>query len=212
VVTSPETTGFIEVFADIWCPFTHVGLQAARDRLRQKDRSEMRLWVRSWPLEWVNGQPMDPSRVSEHALQLRRQVSPQLFSGLDTEHFPCSTIPVLALVAKAYKSGRQIGESISFEVRDWLFESGQNVADPVVLGRLAASFGLASPEPDDYAIVVADWNIGLSRGVLGSPHFFCGEANLFCPSLDITESPSSEGKTIRLNLDRLEAFLGECLA
>jgi hypothetical protein len=205
-------TGLMEVFADIWCPFTHVGLRAVRDQLRHKNKSEVRLWVRSWPLEWVNGQAMNPSRVSQHAHQLRRQVSPQLFSGLDTAHFPRSTIPVLALVARAYKSGWQVGESISFEVRDWLFETGQDVADPDVRGRLAASFGLASPEPDDYATVVADWKAGVARGVLGSPHFFCGAANLFCPSLDITESPRTEGKTIRLNLDRLAAFLGECLA
>jgi 2-hydroxychromene-2-carboxylate isomerase len=172
----------------------------------------VRLWVRSWPLEWVNGQAMNPAKVSEHAQHLRRQVSPELFSALDTARFPRSTIPVLALVARAYKTGLEIGQSISFEVRDWLFETGQDVADPDVLGRLATSFGLASPEPDDYATVVADWNAGLTRGALGSPHFFCGQANLFCPSLDITDSPSSEGKTIRLNLDRLEAFLGECLA
>jgi 2-hydroxychromene-2-carboxylate isomerase len=154
---------------------------------------------------------MDPAKVSEHAQQLRRQVSPQLFSGLDTAHFPHSTIPVLALVAKAYKRGWQIGQAISFRVRDWLFEAGHNVAEPDVLGRLAASFGLTGPEPDDYAAVAADWNVGLTRGVLGSPHFFCGKTNLFCPSLDITQSPGSEGKTIRLNLDRLELFLGECL-
>jgi predicted DsbA family dithiol-disulfide isomerase len=209
-VTSQESTGFIEVFADIWCPFTHVGLRAVRDQLRTKDPSAMRLWVRSWPLEWVNGQAMNPAKVSEHVQQLRRQVSRQLFSGIDAAHFPRSTIPVLALVAKAYTSGWQIGQSISFEVRDWLFETGQDVADPEVLGRLAASFGLAGPEPDDYATVVADWKDGIARGVLGSPHFFCGAANLFCPSLDIAESPGSEGKTIRLNLDRLEAFLGEC--
>ncbi len=45
------------------------------------------------------------------------------------------------------------------------------------------------PDESDRAAVLADWHEGQRRGVLGSPHFFCGDTDVFCPSLDITKDP-----------------------
>jgi hypothetical protein len=46
------------------------------------------------------------------------------------------------------------------------------------------------PGEDDRADVVADWHGGRRRGVLGSPHFFRGDNDVFCPAVDITRTPS----------------------
>ncbi len=201
----------IEVFADIWCPFTHIGLKAVADQLRTSGRQDVRIWVRAWPLEWVNGRAMDPMAALNHAQELREQVSPELFSRFDTSRFPRSTIPLLAAAAQAYRLGLDIGELFSFEVRDSLFEQGEDVSDPDVLRRIAKDFGLADPDPDDYATVVAEWKEGRDRGVLGSPHFFCAGSSLFCPSLNISKTATGEGKVIQRNVNRLGAFLHECL-
>jgi predicted DsbA family dithiol-disulfide isomerase len=208
----PRPAPVIEVFADTWCPFTYAGLKAVAEQRQVRGREDVPIWVRSWPLEWVNGRAMDPNATLDHAKELREQVSPQLFSGLDTSKFPRTTVPVLALVAKAYKLGPEVGERLSFEVRDALFERGRDVADPDTLTEIATSFGLSAPEPDDYATVVADWKEGRARGVLGSPHFFCGSSSVFCPSLDISTKSTGAGKAIRRNLGRLGAFLDECFS
>src|SRR5579872_6118416 len=115
----------IEVFADIWCPFTHVGLHAFRDQLVERHRGDARVSVRSWPLEWVNGRPMDPASSLEHVLELREQVAPYLFVGFDGSRFPRTTIPALALAAEGYRAGWRVGECLSFELREALFDRGQ---------------------------------------------------------------------------------------
>jgi DSBA-like thioredoxin domain len=201
----------IEVFADIWCPFTHVGLKTVADELRTSVRPDVRIWVRAWPLEWVNGRAMDPMAALKHTQELREQISPELFSRFDASSFPRSTIPALATAVRAYRHGLEVGESLSLEVRNSLFERGEDVGDPDVLRRVRAGFGLADPDPDDYATVAAEWKEGCDRGVLGSPHFFCGGSSVFCPSLDISRAGAGEGKVIQRNVDRLGAFLRECL-
>lgn len=208
-VTGPKV---IEIFADIWCPFTHVGLHALREELEARRRGDVRIWVRSWPLEWVNGKGMDPAVTLRHISELRDQVAPYLFQEFDGSRFPKSVIPVLALVAKAYKTGYRVGESLSFEMREFLFEQGQDVSEPLVLTQVGRYFDLGPPGPDDYATVVAEWKEGIDRGVMGSPHFFCGDADIFCPSLDIATQADDVRKSIRSNVDRLGSFIDRCLA
>jgi 2-hydroxychromene-2-carboxylate isomerase len=210
-MTAAAPTPAIEVFADIWCPFTHFGLKMVSAHLKSKGRPDVPIWVRSWPLEWVNGRAMDPNAALEHARELREQVSPQLFERFDPARFPHSTIPLLATVARGYRIALEVGQALSFEIRDSLFERGQDVADPDVLAALAIPFGVGAPDPDDYATVVADWKEGGGRGVLGSPHFFCGTSNVFCPSLQISKNVGETGKIIQRNLGRLSGFLDGCL-
>ena len=67
------------------------------------------------------------------------------------------------------------------------------------------------PDDTDRAAVLDDWHEGQRRGVLGSPHFFCGKTDVFCPSLDITKDPA-EGLSVARDISGLTAFLDRCLA
>jgi len=201
----------IEVFADIWCPFTHVGLRAIDEQRRQTDRTDMAIRVRAWPLELVNGAPLDPWVTKEHAEDLRAQVAPDLFRHLDVGRFPRSTLDALALANRAYRSGLEVGERVSFALRDRLFEQGCDVSDLATLEHLAVEYGIDIPDESDHADVVAEWHAGVRRGVLGSPHFFCGGSDVFCPSLDITKDPD-RGVSIVRDTSRLNEFLKRCLA
>ena len=204
-------SSIIEVFADIWCPFTHVGLRAVHAQRGRAGRTDVALVVRAWPLEWVNGHPMDAAGARQHADELRDQVAPAMFAGLDPEHFPTSTVEALALVARAYRTDVHLGEKMSFELRDALFERGENISDPAVLARCAATLGVSPAGSVDRAAVQIDWDEGRARGVLGSPHFFCGSRDMFCPSLRIT-SDAGDGLSIGRDTERLAEFVARCLA
>jgi predicted DsbA family dithiol-disulfide isomerase len=201
----------IEVFADIWCPFAHVGLRAIERQLAQADRTDAAIWVRAWPLELVNGAPLDPAVTREHAHDLREQVAPNLFQHLDVDRFPSSTLDALALANRAYRADFQAGERVSFALRDALFEEGRDISNPVTLECLAHDLDVVMPDESDNAGVLADWYEGRRRGVLGSPHFFCADADVFCPSLDI-KNRGVEGVSIVNDISRLTEFLAGCLA
>ena len=200
----------IEVFADIWCPFTHVGLRTIAEQRAERGRPDVGIIVRAWPLELVNGAPMDPYKARDHAEELREQVAPTMFTKLDPEHFPTSTLDALALVHRAYQAGIAVGERASFGLRDALFEHGRDISDLAELRAIADELGIDMPHADDHAAVLADWEEGQQRGVLGSPHFFCGADHLFCPSLAITRDPEA-GLIIDTDTARLSSFLDACL-
>ena len=124
--TTPGPT--IEVFADIWCPFAHVGLRAIEEQCVRTGRADVAIWVRGWPLELVNGAPLDPTVTWEHAENLREQVAPKLFRHLDVDRFPSSTLDALALANRAYRTDLQVGERVSFALRDALFEEGRDIS------------------------------------------------------------------------------------
>lgn len=173
----------IEVFGDIWCPFTHLSLRklvAARD----EGRFSGVLRVRSWPLELVNGQPLNPSFVAEEVDELRRQIDSSAFAGFDADRFPETMLAALRLNAIAYDHGVEVGETVALELRHRLFELGEDVSDGDVLDDVAAAHGLdvgATPasSPED------DWAEGKRRGVEGSPHFFTPGGDFFSPSFDV---------------------------
>jgi len=98
------TVTIIEVYADIWCPFAHVGLRAVVARRHTLGRDDVGVRVRAWPLELINHAPLDPLATADHVEELRSQV-------------------------------------------------------------------------------LEDLEAGRSRGVQGSPHFFCGQLQSFCPAL-----------------------------
>ena len=200
----------IEVFADIWCPFAHVGLRMIEEQCAHAGRTDVAIWVRAWPLELVNGAPLDAAITREHADVLREQVAPGLFQHFDIERFPSSTIDALALANRAYRADLRDGERISFALRNALFEQGQDISDRVTLEHIAYDQGVVMPDESDRADVIADWHEGKRRSVLGSPHFFCGDLDAFCPSLDITKDPV-HGMSIVWSATRLTEFLDRCL-
>ena len=198
----------IEAYADIWCPFAHVGLRLV-DEQRRRHRPDIGLIVHAWPLELSNGVAMDPASARRHADELREEVAPTMFANLDMDHFPTSTLEALALVARAYRDGADAGVRASFALRDALFEHGQDISDPGVLAGLATDLGVDMPDDTDRQAVLDDWHTGQHRGVFGSPHFFAGEANAYCPSLAIDKDASG---TLSIATDRaeLDAFLQRC--
>jgi len=179
---TPERT--IEVFADIGCPFTHVGLRHFVDRRRELGRDDVRLWIRSWPLEIINGQPLDPAFIDEEIGDLRNQLDEDVFAGFSAATFPATSLPAMSVAAVAYEHGPWRGEQVSLELRDLVFEHGVDVADEQVLHSLAARHGLRI-DLDDHRAVLDDHADGVRRGVIGSPHFFTGDGDFFCPSLDV---------------------------
>jgi predicted DsbA family dithiol-disulfide isomerase len=199
----------IEVYADIWCPFTHVGLRAVLRRRGELGCDGVAVRVRSWPLELVNGMPLDPDRTAAHVAELRKQVAPEMFAGFDRQHFPRTTLPALALAIAAYRRDDRTGEAVSLALREALFEEGLDISRREVLAGIARSCGMREGETADPGDVAGQWHEGQARGVKGSPHFFCAPLESFCPSLVITRD--GEGG---IHLDRsiaaLDAFLLEC--
>jgi predicted DsbA family dithiol-disulfide isomerase len=204
-----QPVSVIEVYADIWCPFAHVGLRSVLRRRNQMGRDDVVLRVRAWPLELVNGAPLDPKTTGEHVDDLRTQVATDLFSHFDPSHFPLTTLPALALVAAAYRRDDASGEAVSLALRDALFEEGRDISHSDVLAAVASEHGVGDPGIEDDRAVRDEWHEGESRGVKGSPHFFCGGAEAFCPTLDI--SKDAEGHVhVRRDMEALDAFLAEC--
>jgi predicted DsbA family dithiol-disulfide isomerase len=173
----------VEVYADVVCPFAYAGLSRLLARRHELGRDDVRFRIRAWPLELVNGEPVDGHHIGEEVLEIKRQVAPDLFTKFEESHFPDTSLPALALTAAAYDVSDAVGESVAMEVRQLLFERGENVADTGVLTDLARRNGL--PDFDDIGVVREEWVTGRSRGVVGSPHFFVDGQSLFCPVLDI---------------------------
>ena len=175
----------VEVFADIACPFTHVGLRRFQAYRQEHGTTEPVLRVRSWPLELVNGEALDGPSLVPKIAALRADVAPDLFAGFDEHHFPATTLPAMAAEAAAYRQGLEVGERFSLAVRDALFEDGLDVSDADVLRRLREDHRVPAPTDADRSAVRDDFAEGKRRDVSGSPHFFTAEGDFFCPSLDI---------------------------
>jgi predicted DsbA family dithiol-disulfide isomerase len=175
----------IEVYADISCPFTHFGLRRLV-AAREERGAHAAIRVHAWPLEWVNGQPLDPAFVASEVAALREQVAPDLFERFDPESFPRTVIPAFGLAAAGYTRDDTTGEGVSIALRKALFEEGLDIADNDVIAKIAATFDIEPLDPDAAATAVRDdWERGKLRGVQGSPHFFAGDRDWFCPSLRI---------------------------
>jgi len=173
----------LEVFADVLCPFTHVGLRRLVERRRELGARGF-LRVRAWPLELVNGEPLAADLVGEEVEELRAQVAPELFAGFDRASFPTTSLPAMTLAARAYGRSPELGERVSMALRDALFEEGRDIGSAEVLADLAGAHDLEA-QPVDRSLIVADWEEGRRRGVQGSPHFFVDGEGFFCPTLDI---------------------------
>ena len=179
----------VEVFADILCPFTHVGLHTLIDRRNERGLSEPRLRIRAWPLELVNGQPLDPRHIGAEITALRASVRPDLFTGFSVETFPSTSMAGFALSTAADRTGDPVvAEEVGMALRDAVFEGGLDIGRPDVVASIAARFNLEPLDVDStVAAVGADWDEGRTRGVVGSPHFFTGEdGSWFCPGLAIS--------------------------
>ena len=130
--------------------------------------------MRAWSLELANDAPLDATMIGEEIDALRAQVAPDLFTGFDRNRFPDSSLTGLMLAASAYDHSVAVGERVSLGLRDSLFEDGLDITDAEVLGQIAAAAGIEVPTEHAHTVVLADWDEGRRRSVVGSPHFFVG--------------------------------------
>ncbi len=194
----------VEVFADITCPFTHVGLkQVCRHVAEMSEPCDV--VVRAWPLEWVNGAPLDVDAVMVKAAALTEQLGVDDFSGLRADRWPTSTIAALNLAAAAYERDPATGLAVSLELRSALFEHGVDIGDPDALALIAGAHHLPAPSPTAGTAVQGDYDHGRERGVKGSPHFFVGADDFFCPALDLGHDVDGH-LTARFDADMLAQF------
>lgn len=196
----------VEVYADIVCPFAYVGLTQLIERRHQLGRDDVRFRIRAWPLELVNGEPVDAHSIGEEIDEIKPQVAPTLFAGFDPERFPATTMPPLALTAAAYEIDDATGETVAMQLRQSLFEEGRDVSDPAMLAIVAERNGV--PGLGDVAVVRDEWIAGRSRGVVGSPHFFVDGESVFCPVLDIRRVDGA--LVVKIDERAYEAFVERC--
>ncbi|MBM3658864.1 MAG: disulfide bond formation protein DsbA [Actinobacteria bacterium] len=200
----------LEVYADIGCPFAYVGLRRLVARRDELGRPDVQLRVHAWPLELVNGEPLDPPSIAEEVEVLRDTVAPDLFTGFDESAFPASSLPAFDLVQSAYDIDVATGERVSLAVRIALFEDGRDVADPAVLAELAAAHGVTNAGEGVRAAVLGDWERGRAAGVRGSPEFFVAGEAYFCPVLEIERV---DGELhVRVDETSMPRFLAACFA
>ncbi len=192
----------VTVFADMVCPFTHVGLRRLTERRTQLGSTRPML-VNAWPLEWVNGEPLAAAKVAEEIEALRASVASDLFAGFDPATFPSTSIPALALASLAYTQDLATGEAVSLAIRDALFEQGLDVSDPAVLSKIATAHDLVARDADPDA-VRAEYEEGKRRAVVGSPYFIVDGDGYFCPSLHIEHTDA--GYSVRFDADEFEAL------
>ena len=127
------------------------------------------------------------------------------FAGFDPAVWPETSLPALALTSAAYELDEAAGERVALAVRDALFEHGLDIADPAVLADIADAHQVPLPTAGDHAAVVAEWDAGRARSVIGSPHFIVDTEAFFCPGLDIRHD--DDGFHIARDVEAFGAFL-----
>jgi hypothetical protein len=185
-----------------------VGLRRLVEQRARIGRGDVAIRVRSWPLEVVNHAPLDPQFIAAEIDELKHGVAPDLFTGFRAELFPATSLPALSLVAAGYESGLGVGEAISLELRDLLFERGVDISRIDALGPVAQRHRVVF-DPTDTSAVLADHAEGVRRGVIGSPHFFTPEGSFFCPALDIRRDDRGH-LSITADPEGFERFLATC--
>jgi predicted DsbA family dithiol-disulfide isomerase len=196
----------VEVYADIVCPFAYIGLTRLIERRRDLGRDDVHLRIRSWPLELVNGEPLDGAFIGEEIDEVKPQVATDLFNGFDAAVFPVSSLPALALTMAAYAIDDATGESVAMELRRLLFEHGVDVADPQVLATLAHEHGLT--DLGNVTDVLREYADGRARHVVGSPHFFIDDTSMFCPTLDIDRVDGA--LRVQVDVEAFDAVVNAC--
>jgi len=207
MMASVEPVRLIEVFADVVCPFTHVGLRRLVAYREQMRRDDVAIRVRAWPLELVNEERVPRDLLVEEIAELRHTVAPDLFTAFNPERFPMSSLPALALAAAAYRMDLQRGERVSLALREALFEEDRDLTDPAELLRIGRMSTLDDARAGE-AEVQADYAEGRARGVIGSPHFFVDGEAFFCPTLSIERVDGH--LNVSFDAEGFDEFMNRC--
>ena len=171
---------------------------------------DVEIVIRAWPLEWVNGAPLEAAAVEAKIAALRLQLGTDDFNNFCGDVWPTTTIPALNLAAAAFDIDVSTGLAVSLALREALFEEGLDVGDLAVLSSVAEQFGLEPPSIEVDARVQADYAEGQRRGVRGSPDFWLGDEAFFCPAL--TLGHDDEGLTAEFDTEGFGDFLDQVRA
>jgi 2-hydroxychromene-2-carboxylate isomerase len=114
----------------------------------------------------------------------------------------------MTLASLAYEENLRVGELVSRELRDLLFEQGVDVGRTDVLVGLADERGI-TVDLDDPSPVLRDHADGVARGVVGSPHFFTAQGGFFCPALDVSRDDSGHLRLIA-DAEGFDRFIADC--
>ena len=103
----------IEVFADVACPFTHVGLRRLVEQRRPSVAHDVHAAGPGLAPRDRERQAARPAFIYEEVVDIRDQVAPDLFAGFREDALPASSMPALALTAAAYRLDMATGERVS---------------------------------------------------------------------------------------------------
>ena len=138
---------------------------------------------------------------------LRDQLDVDCFKGFDVDLFPTTTIPALNLCADGYGRDAKTGLEVSLAVRNAVFEEGLDVGRLEVLAKIAAKYELPAPSIEPSQAVLDEYADGKAHGVRGSPDFYMGDAEFFCPALDLDHD--EDGRLLAgFNIEGFETFIG----
>lgn len=200
----PVDTDRIEIFADMLCPFAHVGVHKVIEARLDRGGASPKLWIRAWPLEIIDDAPTDVTVIADEVAALRSTVAPELFTGFDAATFPSTGLGAFAVAAAAYRQDAITGEAVSIDLRSRLWEHGEDIADADVLAAVIDRYDIEVTDADR-ASVESDHAEGVERGVVGSPYFFAGGRGFFCPAF--TVSRDDAGFHVAADPERFDAFL-----
>jgi 2-hydroxychromene-2-carboxylate isomerase len=144
----------------------------------------------------------------EEVNDLQHTVATDLFKAFNPDVFPMTSLPALALAARAYRIDMRRGEQVSLALREALFEEGRDLTDTAELLRIS-QFGLDDIRAGE-GEVQADYAEGRGRGVIGSPHFFVGGEDFFCPTLAIKRVDGH--LSISFDAEGFNKFIDHCFA
>jgi hypothetical protein len=119
----------IEVFADMICPFPHVGLRRLREVRWTADR-RVAVRIRAWPLEWINGAALAPDVVARGDRKSARDRRAGAVRRFRSRHVPVG-IHSEGTGSRPPRMGLDdpTGEAVSLALRDALFEEGIDISD-----------------------------------------------------------------------------------
>ena len=124
-------------------------------------------------------------KLAYEALETRRFVARHGLSAFrQNPHFPVNTLAIMRGLIAAQRMG--VGPAYRAAVLAAMWEAGEKMDDPEVIGRVLTAAGLnaaalmaATADPEVKAELVANTEAAVERGVFGIPTFFVGAEMFF---------------------------------
>jgi 2-hydroxychromene-2-carboxylate isomerase len=126
-----------------------------------------------------------PSKMAYEMLEMRRFISAHGLTRFQMNpHFPVNTLTIMRGAVAAEQAG-VLGTYVDSVLAD-MWERGLKMDDPAVIESALNANGLdgagliaATQDPDVKAVLVANTEAAVARGVFGIPTFFVGDEMFF---------------------------------